>query len=286
MSENKKFYWIKLKTNFFDEPEIDYLLEQKNGSDYVVLYQKLCLITANNNGELTRRIGEIVIPYDDRKISDITNFDVEIVAAAMNLYKQIGLIHIQDNGNLAISNYDNIVGNETKWAEKKKIQRGQKKDNVPKVSPEMSSEKKDNVRQEIELDIRDRDKNLEKDLDLEKESRTTYQLITDMFNDTCVSLPRCTRLSEARKKAIKARLNIYKVEDFKKLFEMAEKSDFLKGASKTNWRANFDWLIADTNMAKTLDGNYNNASSKPIDKNNGTGNRKTFSELIAEEGNL
>lgn len=64
-------------------------------------------------------------------------------------------------------------------------------------------------------------------------------------------------MSDARKKDIHARLKTgYTLDDFQKLFEKAEASDFLKGANKRNWSATFDWLIADTNMAKVLDGNY------------------------------
>ena len=64
-------------------------------------------------------------------------------------------------------------------------------------------------------------------------------------------------MSEARKKAINARIRAgYTREDFRILFEKAEASEFLKGANKRNWRATFDWLISDTNMAKVLDGNY------------------------------
>ena len=79
-----------------------------------------------------------------------------------------------------------------------------------------------------------------------------------MYNETCVSFPRATTLSEERKKAIKARLNKYTVEDFQRLFDLAESSDFLKGDNNRNWQANFDWLIKDANMAKVLDGNYDN----------------------------
>ena len=89
-----------------------------------------------------------------------------------------------------------------------------------------------------------------------------YQRIVDMYNDTCVSFPRLKILSDNRKKAIKARFNSgYTYDDFKKLFEKAEQSTFLKGSNKNNWSATFDWLIKDSNMAKVLDGNYDNKSS-------------------------
>ena len=46
------------------------------------------------------------------------------------------------------------------------------------------------------------------------------------------------------------------IEDFKLLFESAEASSFLKGGNGRDWSASFDWLIQDGNMAKVLDGNY------------------------------
>ena len=84
-----------------------------------------------------------------------------------------------------------------------------------------------------------------------------YQQIADLYNETCVSFPRLTKLSDSRKKAIRARLKQYSVDDFRRMFEMAESSDFLKGKNDRNWSATFDWMVKDANMAKILDGNYN-----------------------------
>jgi hypothetical protein len=84
-----------------------------------------------------------------------------------------------------------------------------------------------------------------------------YTTIRELYNSVCGSYPRLVKMSEARKKAINARIRAgYTHEDFRILFEKAEASEFLKGANKRNWRATFDWLISDTNMAKVLDGNY------------------------------
>ena len=90
-----------------------------------------------------------------------------------------------------------------------------------------------------------------------------YKAIQDLYNSICISFPKCTVLSEKRKKAIRARINSgYKIEDFKTLFEKAESSDFLKGQNGRNWNATFDWLIKDDNMAKVLDGNYDKRTNK------------------------
>ena len=83
--------------------------------------------------------------------------------------------------------------------------------------------------------------------------------IRELYNSVCGSYPRLVKLSDARKRAIRARLNSgYTVDDFLRLFKTAEQSDFLKGKNNRNWRATFDWLISDANMAKVLDGNYEN----------------------------
>ena len=88
--------------------------------------------------------------------------------------------------------------------------------------------------------------------------RVTCQMIVDLFNEICISFPQVKTISENRRKAINARLRIYGLEDFKTLFRKAEASDFLKGSNGRDWSATFDWLIKDANMAKVLDGNYDN----------------------------
>lgn len=99
----------------------------------------------------------------------------------------------------------------------------------------------------------------------QRKENANYQLVADMYNETCVSLPHITKLSDARKKAIKARLNKYSVDDLHKAFEKAEASNFLKGGIERNWQASFDWIMKDANLAKILDGNYDN-KQKEVNK--------------------
>ena len=88
------------------------------------------------------------------------------------------------------------------------------------------------------------------------ETKIDYQEIVDLYHSICKSFPAVRSLSDSRKKAIKARLNTYTLDDFRTVFQNAEASSFLKGSNDRNWSANFDWLIADKNMAKVLEGNY------------------------------
>ena len=272
MNDSKTYFWIKLKNDFFDLPTIDWLADQPNGYAYIVLYQKLCLLTANNGGELTRKVGEMIVPYNVKKIAEITRFDFDTVAIAMELYKTLGLIYEQNDGVLQLTGIEDMVGSESKWAEKKRAQRqkkadleGQKEDNVLLLSA-------DNVRQEIrDKSLEIRDKSIESEIDSSSPAsssvpRVPYEKIGEMYNRICKSFPRCTSLSDARKKAIKARFaSGYTLMDFQREFEKAEASSFLKGQNNRNWRASFDWLLKDSNMAKVLDGNYDDhtAGSSP-----------------------
>lgn len=91
------------------------------------------------------------------------------------------------------------------------------------------------------------------------ETSCPYSEIQSLYSSICKSYPKLTKLSDSRKKAIHARFAAgYTLDDFKRLFEMAESSQFLKGQNNRNWSANFDWLIKDANIAKVLEGNYNN----------------------------
>lgn len=104
----------------------------------------------------------------------------------------------------------------------------------------------------------------------EPENQKTENIFTkiqELYNSICKSYPRLTKISDKRKKAINARLKTgYTLEDFRKVFEKAEESDFLKGKNKRDWSATFDWLICDSNMAKVLDGNYGNTKGGVVNE--------------------
>jgi hypothetical protein len=176
---------------------------------------------------------------------------------AMNLLIQIGLVQKLDNGELYLTQVEEMVGSKSKSAFKKQQQRltrkntlllegGQEVDICP---PE------EEIEEEIEIE-------LELEEEKEREKRINYQAIIDCYNETCVSLQKVKILSDPRKKAIKARLNTYSFEDIKTAFQKAEASDFLKGKNDRNWQANFDWIMKDGNLAKILEGNYDNKGNE------------------------
>ena len=167
MAESKKFWYIQLNVNFFDDDRIDWMCEQNNGYAYVVLYLKLCLKTANNNGILTRQIGDMIIPYNVDKIAEVTNINVDIVRVALELYKRIGLVYEADeNCNfMRLPEVPGMVGYTTQAAIEKAKQRERKKQLEAGQLPDKCP---DNVRQELRvksLELRDNSSDKEKEQD-------------------------------------------------------------------------------------------------------------------------
>lgn len=164
---DKKFYWIKLKTDFFNRNDIDFLLSQQNGCQYVVLYQMLCLSTANNEGKLFNKIGEVIVPYNAEKIvRDCKYFDIDTVNVAMSLYRKMGLVYEEEDGTLRISNYDEMVGSES--SSTKRVREWRNKKKLLQCNTDVTQEK----------DIDNRDKSKEnKDKEIQLELDTEEQLI-------------------------------------------------------------------------------------------------------------
>ena len=129
-TENKRFYWIKLRENFFQQETIDWLMEQENGSAYIVLYLKMCLLTANTSGELIRTIGDMTIPYEPKKISQKTGFDIDTVNVALSLFKHLGLIEETQEGIPVMPEVKNMVGSES--ASAIRMRKGRKKEKEAK----------------------------------------------------------------------------------------------------------------------------------------------------------
>lgn len=123
------FYWIKLNMDFFNQDTIDWLKEQDNGCEYIVLYLQLCLLSANNNGVLVRHVGEMIIPYNAKKIAEQTRFSLDTVMVAMRLFTKLGLIEVDDRGTITLPAVPSMVGSRSasKEAVRKRAYRARKK---------------------------------------------------------------------------------------------------------------------------------------------------------------
>lgn len=103
-------------------------------------------------------------------------------------------------------------------------------------------------------------------IEVEKEPPIPYKEIVDLYHRVCISYPKLRTISSERKKHIGARWKQYgDPQDFYELFSKAEASEFLKGDNNRKWKATFDWMMNETNMAKVLEGNYDNRAIQDDD---------------------
>lgn len=132
MSTPKRFFWIKLRESFMNGDVVDYLMSQKDGANYVVLYEMLCIKTINTEGRLSRRIGEILIPFDVDKIQrECKWFSVDTIRIALKLYQACGLIYEDRDGTLVLTDHANLVGSETDAAARMRSSRAARNNSLP-----------------------------------------------------------------------------------------------------------------------------------------------------------
>lgn len=251
--------WIKIVTNIFDDEKILLIESLPEADSIIVIWFKLLCMAGKQNNSGVFMLNDRV-PYTDEMLSTIFRRPLNTVRLALKTFENYGMVEIID-GALTIPNWekhqslDALEQKKAKNRERVAAYRARQK--LIAAGDECNGYSNDTVTHcnAVEGD-KEEDKNKK-----EKERRIDYQLIADMYNETCVSLPRLTVLSEKRKKAIKARLNTYTLEQFRAVFQKAEASAFLKGANSRNWSANFDWLMQDANFAKVLDGNYDSSAS-------------------------
>ena len=158
-TNNKKYYWLKLKEDFFEDDTINWIEEQENGKEYCLFYLKLCLKSLKTNGILIRNVGQMLIPYDIKKLAEITNTPADTVRVAMEVFKSIGLIQILENGEIYMAQLKNMVGSETSKAQLMRNKRAREKEaklaagnNVTKVLPNCYTEKEIEKEKEKEIE--------------------------------------------------------------------------------------------------------------------------------------
>lgn len=244
--------WIKISTYMFDNRKIKHLRRLPDGDNIVLIWVMLLTIAGRCNANGKVFLTED-IPYTSKMLAEELNFEEDTIQLALSSMEQLGMI-VNDNDFLYITGWEehqNVEGMD-KIREQNRLRKQRQREREKELNCDGDVTSRDSHATE-----EDKNKIKNKNIDTRE-----YNKIMQLYNTLCPSLPSVRSISESRKKAIRARMNTYTVDDFKNLFEKAESSDFLKGANDRNWSATFDWLIKDANMAKVLDGNYSNKAKK------------------------
>lgn len=115
MSDNKKYYYLKLKEGFFDSEDMKLLQSMKEGYLYSDILLKLYLRSLRQEGRLMYRD---VIPYTPDMIAAVTNHQVGTVEKAITTLEQMGFIEILDNGAIYMTDIQNFIGQSSTEADR------------------------------------------------------------------------------------------------------------------------------------------------------------------------
>ena len=245
--------WIKLTTDMFDNRKIKYLRRLPDGNSIVLIWVMLLTMAGRCNAGGMIFLTEN-IPYTTKMLADELGFEENTVKLALGALESCDMV-VMNRGHFTVAGWDeyqNIEGMD-KIREQNRIRQAKFKEKQKALPGNVTVTLPLTLGNATEEDIEE-----EKELDIDKDKRDTTVLrsVVDLYHSICISFPKIRSLSESRKKAIKARLKTYNIDDFKLLFENTEASSFLKGKNDRNWTATFDWLLKDSNMAKVLEGNY------------------------------
>ena len=157
MSDNRKYYYLKLKENYFDDDSIVLLESMQDGVLYSNILLKLYLKSLKHGGRL--QLDED-IPYTAQMIATITRQQIGTVERALQIFLKLGLVEVLDSGTFYMSNIELLIGQSSTEAERKRAARLQ---NKALSAPRTNGGHLSDIRPpEIEIE-------LEKEIEIEKE---------------------------------------------------------------------------------------------------------------------
>lgn len=175
MEKDKKYYWLKLKRDFFKRHDIQIIEGMQNGKDYILFYLKLLCESVDHDGNL--RFSE-QIPYNEQMLATITNTNVDIVRSAIKIFTELHMMEIMDDGTFFMLEVNKMLGSETYWAQKKREQKERREreeheklkiGNFPIESNDFPTSPSKSIEIEIEIE-----KELEKEKELKKDIQHKY----------------------------------------------------------------------------------------------------------------
>lgn len=229
MSKTKKYYWLKLREDFFDDPQdetIQYITEQN--PLYTIFYLKLCLKALRTDGKMLRYIGSKCLPYDVDSLAKLTNMDKDTVRCALALFKEIGLVRFLDSGELFLTQIDEMVGSETEEAIRSRKRRSRQAlttDTVPELPGQCA------VNDRLVTAERPPEKEIEKELEIEKEKETRDRGRDREKKDLFETLLPNYQISEPLADKIREYLR-YRKQQHRFTFQEVSLNAFLKKAEK------------------------------------------------------
>lgn len=171
----KKYYWLKLKRDFFKRHDIRIIEEMPNGKEYLLFYLKLLVESIDHEGSL--RFSD-TIPYNEQMLSVITNTNVDIVRSAMKLFADnLHLIEIKDDQTIYMEEVEKMIGSAVDNDNANRQRRFRERQKQLALPDRYDAVTKNNESKSIEKEI---DKEIEKDIDKKPQKRFAKPTLDDV----------------------------------------------------------------------------------------------------------
>ena len=197
MSDNKKYYYLKLKEDFFDNEEMKVLESMKNGVEYQNVYLKMCLLSLKSDGAL---LFKNMLPYSIEMLSSVLRVNIDTIKTAVEIFQKIGLITVTDTETIYMTDIQTLVGQSSTEAER-----------VKKYRQNLAQKKQEQIE------------------DSSESENAEYTNVVQMYESCTENVQNCT--PEIRDKSIEIRDKSIEIRD-KNLNISSEKSEDTKSAKK------------------------------------------------------
>lgn len=127
MADSKKYYWLRLKEDFFDSKHIRYLRSQPDGDKMTIVYLQLQLKSMKTVGVLKY---DKLLPSCNEEIAFDLGEPLELINNTISLLKKLNLVEELDDQSLYLSAVKDVVGSETKAAERMRKMRSEKTEDI------------------------------------------------------------------------------------------------------------------------------------------------------------
>jgi predicted phage replisome organizer len=287
----KKYYWLKLKDDWFNSKVIKKLRKIAGGDTYTVIYLKLLLLSLRSEGKLYYE--GIEDSFEEELALDLDE-EFEDVSVTVAFLRKCGLMEVTDANEYFLTEIPASIGCESESAERVRKHRYIKNKKLLEektlqcnaaVTDCNGGETTCNTEIEIEKEI-------EKEIDLTVSDDTVRQTdvrrVVDEWNSLGLSPVQKITGESKRGKALKARIREYGVDEVIKAVRNVSESTFLRGGSKSGWMITFDWFVKPNNFPKVLEGQYSDRTSpetvSSVDASAQNGRGLSELEKLAERG--
>lgn len=213
MADSKKYYYLKLKENFFESDSMVLLESMNDGYLYSNILLKLYLRSLKDGGRLMLNGA---IPYNSQMLASVTRHQVGTIEKALTIFKELGLIEILDSGSIYIMNIQDFIGKSSSEADRKRAYRSriEREKAHGQMFEQLEDKCPDKTPPEIEKEIENRDKYIV------EQNSTAYpsRAVIEYLNNSSGKNYRYT--TKATQRHIRARFEEgFTLEDFKRVID-------------------------------------------------------------------